>query len=217
MVFAGGGCHLPVITHVQPSRRLRAQVGWVWGLLCLTVGLRRKAEQAFVAVLTHAPCHVQVLGSLAHLAAQAGRLEQALAFQRRCTELQPQSAAAWFNLGYLHEQCGQPQEAEAAFRQAVAVSPGLDQAWYALGLVLIQQGKDAEALLALAENTRLQPLSPHGWVLMARAQQRLGRWSDCLLTTDRLRGFDPKAAMALEREWQSVPHSFAAGFAGGAS
>jgi tetratricopeptide (TPR) repeat protein len=163
------------------------------------LGLQRWAEQAFCALLAGSPHHTGALGSLAHLTARSGRIEQALVLQQRCTERQTDHAGAWFNLGYLCEQSLRPQEAEDAFRRALALSPKLDQAWYALGLVLFQQGRHAEALPALAENTRLQPYSPHGWVLMARVQHCLGLHADCRVTIDHLRGFDPKAAMGLER------------------
>jgi tetratricopeptide (TPR) repeat protein len=165
----------------------------------LAAGQRHWAEQAFLAVLQRAPEHTGAMASLAHLMAQDGRLEPALLWQKGVAELQPNHASAWFNLGYLLERSQQPQQAEPAFRKALGINPRLDQAWYALGLVLFQQSKHTEALLAFQENTRLQPFNSHGWTMQAQLHHRLNMQVELDRTLTHLRGFDPKAAMALER------------------
>lgn len=183
----------------------------------LLVGAQRAAEHHTRAWLTlNGPATdsqtAAALQTLAYLLARRGASEayaEATTLLERATDLQPQAAAAWFNLGYVQQQAGQHAAALGALRQALALSPELDRAWYGLGLSLLQLGQTAEALEAFQTNTRLQPHSPHGWAGCARAQLQLGDAEAARATLDHLRQFEPRAARALQLELQAAwPQAF---------
>lgn len=142
-----------------------------------------------------------VLASRAHLYAQAGRRDLAIADAQALVAAHPTvSAANWFNLAYLLEADDRLDEAESAFRQAVALDDKLDRAWYGLGLTLIRLGRHDEAVKALERNTKLQPMSPYGWYQLARVHMDRQEPDKALKIIRHLKGFEPKVAAQLERE-----------------
>ena len=167
----------------------------------LLLGRADRAEAAFTAMLALWPADAYTLASRAHVRAQAGRHEDALADARALVAAHPRrSAGDWFNLAYLLEQVKQPAEAETAFREAVALDPKLDRAWYGLGLALIQQHRFDEAVAALKRNTELQPMSPYGWYQLARVHMDRHEPEEARKIIRHLHGFEPKVAAQLERE-----------------
>lgn len=169
--------------------------------LWLVLNRPRRAERVFGALLQHRPGDAYALASRAHLRAQTGQLQAALADARALTALYPQRCAAdWFNLAFLLDEAGRPVEAESAFRRAIALQPTLDRAWYGLGMTLIRLQRPDEAIGALQRNTELQPMSPFGWVQLARVQLQRGDFVAAQGIVMRLQAFEPGAAAQLEQE-----------------
>lgn len=170
-------------------------MGW------LLLGRDQRALDRLGRMLRRWPDDAYALASRAHLHAQAGRHDAALADARALVAAHPRrSAADWFNLGYLHEEALQLPEAEAAFRRAVEIDEQLDRAWYGLGLTLIRQGRYDEAVQALERNTKLQPMSPYGWYQLARVHVDRQSPDEARRIIRHLKGFEPKVAAQLERE-----------------
>jgi tetratricopeptide (TPR) repeat protein len=170
-------------------------------LALLVVGRREAALVVFSAILSRWPDDAYALASRAHLHAQLGRREQALADAYALTQAHPKrSAADWFNLAYLLDEAGRHAQAEPAFRQAVAIDPKLDRAWYGLGLLLIRLQRFDEAITALERNTELQPMSPYGWYQLARVHVDRHEPEAARKIIRHLKGFEPKVAAQLERE-----------------
>lgn len=168
---------------------------------CLLVGQREAAHASFSSMLALWPNNAYVLSSRAHLNAQMGRPEAALADAQALTTAHPaRSAGDWFNLGFLLDQVGRLEEAEAAFRRALALDQKLDRGWYGLGLVLIRLRRFDDALAALKRNTELQPMSPYGWYQLARLHVDRQDPDEARRIIGHLRGFEPKFAAQLERE-----------------
>lgn len=181
---------------------LKLQMGFLrlqaWAHVVL--GRPEAARACFEAMLGLQSDHRLALASRAHLDAQAGRTLHAIADLRRLTELEPQRAAHWFNLGYLLQGAEMLEEAVPCFEQATQLNPKLDQAWYGLGLSLLQLQRIDEAVAALKRNTELQPMSPYGWTQLARAHAKAAQPSKARRVVEHLRGFEPKVAEALTRE-----------------
>ena len=174
--------------------RLRA-MGW------LVIGRQAAAEACFSEMLTRWPTDAYALSSRAHVRAQLGRRDEAIADAQRLVAAHPQrSAADWFNLAYLLDEAQRHDDAEAAFRGAVALDPKLDRAWYGLGLVLIRQRRLDEAVAALKRNTELQPMSPYGWYQLARTHVDRQHPEEAVKIIRHLEGFEPKVAAQLKRE-----------------
>ncbi len=170
--------------------------------LALLVFARREAAlEVFTAMLSRWPGDAYALASRAHLHAQLGRADKALADAQALTQAHPQrSAADWFNLAYLLDEAGRHAEAEPAFRHAVALDPKLDRAWYGLGLLLIRLQRFDEAIAALERNTELQPMSPYGWYQLARVHVDRHEPEAARKIIRHLKEFEPKVAAQLERE-----------------
>ena len=170
-------------------------MGW------LLIGRTERALHGLDRMLSRWPNNAYALSSRAHLHAQAGRRDAAIADAQALVEVHPQrSAADWFNLGYLREEALQLPEAEAAFRRAVELDDKLDRAWYGLGLTLIRLGRHDEAVQALERNTKLQPMSPYGWYQLARVHMDRQAPDEARKIIRHLKGFEPKVAAQLERE-----------------
>jgi tetratricopeptide (TPR) repeat protein len=167
----------------------------------LVLGRHAAAESVFDEMLTAWPQDPYARASRAHLRAQRGAREEAIADYQALVADHPQrSAADWFNLGFTLETAARLPEAEAAFRRALEFDEKFDRAWYGLGLALIQQGRFDEAVDALKRNTELQPMSPYGWYQLARVHMDRKEPEKARRIIRHLKGFEPKVAAQLERE-----------------
>ena len=176
--------------------RLRARA-MAW----LVVGNQQRAEAVFTEMLALWPTDAYALASRAHVRAQLGLRDDAIADAQRLVAAHPQrSAADWFNLAYLLDEAQRLDEAEPAFRRAVEIDPKLDRAWYGLGLLLIRQRRLDEAIAALKRNTELQPMSPYGWYQLARIHVDRQRPEEAVKIIRHLESFEPKVAAQLKRE-----------------
>ena len=187
-----------------------ARVQYLWlkwrAMAALVFGRRALALSCFGEILRLFPGDAYALASRAHVLAQAGRREEALADARALVAAHPQrSAGDWFNLAFLLEASDRVDEAEAAFRRALDLDPQLDRAWYGLGLALIRQQRFDEAVAALRRNTELQPMSPYGWYQLARVQIDRQHPEEARKIIRHLKKFEPKVAAQLERETGLVP------------
>lgn len=170
-------------------------------LVLLVFGRQAAAEAVFDAMLTRFPGDAYALASRAHLRAQRGARDAAVADLQALVAAHPaRSAADWFNLAFMLEEADRLGEAEAAFRRAVELDDKLDRAWYGLGLTLIRQQRFDEAVAALKRNTELQPMSPYGWYQLARVHVDRQEPEEARRIIRHLKGFEPKVAAQLERE-----------------
>ncbi|MEW6706770.1 MAG: tetratricopeptide repeat protein [Pseudomonadota bacterium] len=175
-------------------------------ILWLLLGRRAAAEAVFGEILAQWPADAYALASRAHVRAQRGLREAAIADAQALVAAHPdRSAADWFNLAFLLEDAGRHEEAEASFRRAVTLDPKLDRAWYGLGLTLIRLQRLDEAAAALKRNTELQPMSPYGWYQLARVHMDRQEPDKTRRIIAHLKGFEPKVAAQLERETGLVP------------
>jgi tetratricopeptide (TPR) repeat protein len=167
----------------------------------LLVGRMQRAKLAFGRMLARWPDDAYALSSRAHLLAQAGQADAAIADAQRLVQVHPKrSAADWFNLAFLLERANRLAEAEAAFRGALDLDDQLDRAWYGLGVTLVRLGRLDDAVVALKRNTKLQPMSPYGWYQLAQVHVAREHTEEARRVIRHLKGFEPKVAAQLERE-----------------
>jgi TolB-like protein len=114
------------------------------------------AEASYRRALEMAPGNAGVLRRASALAANLGRIDDAIVLGRQAVEQDPLSAPAYSNLGAALNISGRLGEAEAAFRKALELAPERAVTRGLLSLVLLAQGRRDEALTdALRE--------PEGW------------------------------------------------------
>jgi tetratricopeptide (TPR) repeat protein len=171
----------------------------IQAVLLLALDRSHAALACFDRLLRLRPLDRHALASRAHLHAQQGSFNEAVASLRVFTQTYPQDAAGWFNLGYALQQLGQQGEAGVAFRHALAIDPRMDRAWYGLALVLMDARLYQAAADALEKTTALQPMGPHGWFKLAQVRQALDQPDEALKIVLHLRQFEPTVAAQLER------------------
>ncbi len=163
----------------------------------------KRAERAVAAyreMLAVDPRYDYARIMLGNLLSESGDVAGATVELEKLTEVSPDNADGWFNLGFLHDKADRLGDAERCFRRAVALKPMLDRAWYGLGLVLIRDGRLEDAVEALKTNIRLQPFNPYGYYQLGMTYHHLGRTDEAWKVHERLAGFEPKFSATLKRD-----------------
>lgn len=176
----------------------------VWRLrLTLTLWFGQpQAVQACVNAWLHdQPDHPHALATSAHGLASTKDWAGAARVYSRLLRLQPNEAAHWFNAGFVNQRLGRLAQAQTDFETATQLNPQLDRAWYGLGVVRIALRDLQGAEQALRRNTELQPMGPLAWYQLAHLLRERGEHSQADVVLNHLRGFEPRVAQQVEREW----------------
>lgn len=164
-----------------------------------------QAIEAYREMLAVDPTYDLARIMLGNLLAEAGDLAGAQRELERLTQVSPDNADGWFNLGFVHDKTDRLDEAERCFRRAVELKPSLDRAWYGLGLVLIRAGRLEEAVDALKRNIKVQPFSPYGYYQLGMTYHHLGRSDEAWKVYEQLKAFEPKFSATLKRDIERTP------------
>ncbi|MCP5487418.1 MAG: tetratricopeptide repeat protein [Verrucomicrobia bacterium] len=141
---------------------------WLGALLVLWVGLSLNVAPSAIP-----PGQRLVEQGLTH--ARAGdwvSAEQAFA---EAIKVQPQNAAAWYQLGNVQLRQGRFDEAARSFDQAVALVPDYAPAQLGQGKVLAQKRQFDEAADLFTAVLEANPSLAEGWLLLGAARQAQGR------------------------------------------
>lgn len=124
---------------------------------------------AYREALGARPTDTKAMRSIAWLHAQGQRWADAAAWFQKATDLEPEHADTWFNIGFAQDKLGARAQAQAAFTRATELNPRHDRAWYGLGLVHAQLGDHAAAAAALKHAAELQPMNGPAWYALGMA------------------------------------------------
>lgn len=144
------------------------------------------AEQAFKQALALRPGHADAYDFYGRLCASMGRLDEAVAMQRRALELDP--LAHRTDVANALLRAGRFAEAEAATRQALEFDPGYDRGHATLGWALIRQGRMAEGLAELEQAITLSPNANQWLAQWGQALALAGETAQARTVLDRLEG-----------------------------
>ena len=131
---------------------------------------------------------------------ELGRNLEAEALLKKSLEIQPEYAAAWFNLGFLIQKRSGHDEALTCFDKAIRFHEKLDRAHYGRALSLIALNRPEEAKAALERTIDLQPMSPYGYYQLASLHHKLGDEKACIKLVRKLHKFEPQLAAQLQKE-----------------
>lgn len=97
-----------------------------------------------------------------HREPEPSALEEAVAYARSATILEPENAAHWFLTGLLYEELSKHDEralpmAEQMFENTLEIDEEHTAAWLELGLMLAEQDRGMEAIPALERTLELDP------------------------------------------------------------
>jgi tetratricopeptide (TPR) repeat protein len=118
--------------------------------------------------------------TLAQLADEAGRSDEAIAEGEAAVRLLPEDASAHFNLAFSHAKAGRLVDAEAHYRVAAQLQPESPDAHINLGSVLIRQGRYDAAITEYETVARLRPSSAQDAFNLAQADLAAGRAADAI-------------------------------------
>lgn len=121
---------------------------------------------------------------------------------RMATQVMPDFARAWNNLGIAESHLGRTEEAMASYRTAIRIDPRLAAPRNNLGSLYLQHGRIAEAVDALEAASRLDAEGSHIQYNLALALVRKGDRSGAVRALERaiqMRGEYPEAKAMLDR------------------
>lgn len=122
-----------------------------------------KAWEAIGKERKLAPDNVHVLERVAGLAAEMGRIDDAIEANEALTRLKPDLADAWISLGTLYAQKNEHEKSEQAFRKVVELDPAnAAQTFYNIGAVLankpnLSDADNRKAIEAFRKALELKP------------------------------------------------------------
>jgi serine/threonine-protein kinase len=127
------------------------------------------AERSYRRALALAPGNADVLHAAAGGLSALGKLDEAMALDRRAVELDPLSVSALRNQGAHFYQAGRLEDAAAALTHAMELGPENGFLPYGLGLVRLAQKRPAEAC-SLFERVPVPYFRLHGLALGRHAE-----------------------------------------------
>jgi TolB-like protein/Tfp pilus assembly protein PilF len=111
------------------------------------------AEEAMQRAMALEPDAAYVLGVASVLARTLGRLDEAIALNRRAIELSPLDRALHFNNGWNLIAVGQLDEAAATFRHVLELNPEAPAVHSSLGQIFLLQNQPQGALAEMEQET----------------------------------------------------------------
>jgi predicted TPR repeat methyltransferase len=143
-----------------------------------------EAEAIYAALLERWPEHPDVLSHMGVLQHQRGEHAAALALLRRASEVSPDSAGIWNNLGNVLKRLEQRDEAERAFRRSLAIAES-PQALSNLGSLLRRRKLWAEGEAACRRAIEIDPAFGDAWHHLALLLVAQGQVPEAIVAASR--------------------------------
>jgi predicted O-linked N-acetylglucosamine transferase (SPINDLY family) len=160
----------------------------------------QQAEQLFLQILDKDPEQSEALHPLALIAGQTGRESLAIHYLEAVLRIQPELAAAHYNLGNLQIAQRKHSEAVDSYRRALLLAPDLSEAHNNLGNALGELGALAEAEASLRQAQSLKPDHAEAAYNLAIVLWKQGRLDEAVASLQhalRLRPEYPEAQVYL--------------------
>jgi tetratricopeptide (TPR) repeat protein len=143
-------------------------------------GRLAEAGEIYKAILTENPNNVDALNLMGVIVQAAGNLEAAISLIARATQLAPDYAAPFLNLGNVLTQAGRLEEAVPAFTKALELAPQLGAAHNGKGNALAGLGRPEEAVACYGKAIELEPTDSDAHFNLGNALSDLGHLDKAL-------------------------------------
>lgn len=183
------------------SPSLRASLLFRYAQFLTFCGLKARALEFIELALRQDPRHQRAWTFSGFLHAEQGRFEAAIRDFEQALALKPGDADSAFNLGYALQRVNRHPEAIERFQRVIELNAFVDRAWYGMGLSLAKLGRYDQAAEKLAEAARLQPMNPFAGYQLAGVWFHLGEREKVEAEYRRIKGFDPKMAAQMARDF----------------
>ncbi len=132
------------------------------------------AVDLFTAAINLAPAdiHAYIYRGQAYLG--AGNPKKARADFLKVTELRPDFAQAWYQLGIAEEQQHHMKEAMENYQQAAVLKPDMAEPFYAAGMIYDQQNATQKALAEFDKAIAANPKFIRGYVARGELKKKIG-------------------------------------------
>lgn len=151
----------------------------------------RSVESIWRDTVAKWPTNPRAHYTLAQLADQAGRPDEAIAHGEAAVRLLPRDPTAHFNLAVSLATAGRLEEALARYAEAARLQPASADAHINAGAVLVRLGRLPEAIAEYETVLRLQPDSAEDEFNLAQLYARAGRAADALAHYERAAKIKP--------------------------
>jgi len=138
--------------------------------------LKREALRVAGELVESYPHAPQALGQMARLQYTFGDVDRAEELWRRCVELEPGFADAYYGIAYAAKEKGQYATAVELFRKVSALSPGDPRIPFLLGDALMKEGKMEEAVVVLKKSVQAHTASAATVVCLGQAYLQLRQY-----------------------------------------
>ena len=196
---------------VSWGQRTRDEMGDLWfqllarndrdrATLARDVNRKMTAEDVngYETMLRVSPDDTELHNDVALLYLGLGRPADAVRHFAASAAIQPQSAAAHYNLGTALAAASRLDEAAVALRQALTINPGSAAAYANLGAVVLQQGRVADGVKYLEEAIRLDPGNLQALTTLSSAYAASGRFDRAVAIADAALRLTPPGPLADE-------------------
>lgn len=138
------------------------------------------ARSNFQEVLTQNPNHAAALHGMGVLCIQQSLFSEGEAWLRQATEVEPERAGNWNDLGESLRLLGKSDEAILAYRRSIELHPSFGDAFNNLAVVMAGLGDTEEAKRLLKQAIEINPEDPHPYNNLGVIMEYEGAFEDAV-------------------------------------
>lgn len=174
----------------------REHAGWGWAFAVLIAGASFAPARAQKAASRPAGLDAAALARSAEDALNRKDFPSAVKALKSLVEIEPDSDAAWLDLGYAYSGLHDSPEAVSAYEKTIALKPDLFAARINLGILLLESHQPQAALVHLEKAVMLKPEHARAHLYYGRALAQAGQPEAAEKQFRQTIALNPQAAMA---------------------
>ena len=158
----------------------------------ISKGQSVEAESIYRGILAKDPKNVDALRLLALLASRNGAIDQAIDMLLKCTELAPDYAMAWDNLGKMYRQKEDYIKSIKCLQKATELRPEWPQGWAGLGTVYTRASLHEEGIQAYLKSISLKDNQPRVHLSLGHVYKTIGLQEESIKSYKKTIELDPQ-------------------------